>query len=149
MPAMVSPRKASRERRRSRGDAVAGLRGGAVASVTSHPETAKPRNRATSSSQLPIRIQMPQRPRLVPTPLQNSGEVVVRVGIRRIERHRAAIGFRRLVQTSQILEGDAEIEPGDVVIGIGLQRGAVLLLGGSGSAVLVQKAAEVHARVGM
>src|SRR5206468_1857972 len=92
-----------------------------------NPTTQEPNN---SSSQPPVRIQMPQRPRLVAAALEDSGQVVVRVSIRWIELDRLLIRLGRFVQTAEVFECDAEVEPGDIVVGIGFECRTILLLRG-------------------
>ena len=53
---------------------------------------------------------MPHRSRLVALPLEDAGQVVVGVGVFRIELDGAPVRVGRLGQPAEIVERDAEVE---------------------------------------
>src|SRR5205085_9339535 len=105
MPAMVAPRKTSSAARR---DDVA-----PPPSAAFDLRSAAAGGGATFSSrilQLSIRLQLAHRVRFVATFLIQPGEVVVRVGILRIDGDGALVRVDRIRRSSEIFERDAEVE---------------------------------------
>src|ERR1051325_1596328 len=122
MAAMVTPRKTSSATRRSR---------------------------ASGLAEPCIRLQVAQGRLLVALLLAQPGEVVMRVRVVVVEGDGAAVGLRRVAHTAQILQRDAEVEPGRVVVGLRGDGLAVVLLRRGRRALLVEEAAQVDVRVGM
>src|SRR3954463_1345342 len=90
---------------------------------------------------------MPHGSRLVAAALPDAGEGVVRVGVLGIELDGAAIRVGGVGEAPEVVEGDAEVEGGDGVIGIDVERGAVMLCRRFKRAVVVKKTAEVYVRI--
>src|SRR6266536_6458536 len=90
---------------------------------------------------------MPQGRGLLPSPLVKPREIEVRVGILRIELKRAQIRINGILETSEILQGDAEVEGGNLMVGIEFESAAVVLFRGRRRAILVKEATEVYVRV--
>jgi hypothetical protein len=71
----------------------------------------------------------------------------VRVGVAGIEGDGAFVGAHRVGSASEVFEGDPEVEGRGLVVGIDLQRCAVVPFGGGRRAFLVQQTAEVYVRL--
>src|ERR1051326_8973811 len=161
MPAMVAPRKTSSASSRSRGAVIARredgdgsasdglLTSGATGSSPSCASLRRLRMTGSPISQSSIRLQLAHGARLVATFLQQAGEVVVCVGVLRIDLQRALVRSRGIRDSSEILQRDAEVERGDRMIRIGFERGAIMLFRGRRRALLVKQASQVHMCVGV
>src|ERR1051326_2348449 len=144
MPAMVAPRKTSSASSRSRGAVIARredgdgsasdglLTSGATGSSPSCASLRRLRMTGSPISQSSIRLQLAHGSRLVATFLQQAGEVVVCVGVLRIDLQRALVRSRGIRDSSEILE-----------------RGAIMLFRGRRRALLVKQASQVHVCVGV
>src|SRR5712691_6191842 len=149
---MVMPRNTSSATRRSgcapRAWSVVACWVSATSTVSGSSATV---DMAVSSLLLrgPAGLQVPQSGCFVASALVDAGDVVVGVGVYGIELDRAAIRFDRVGVATEVLEGDAEVEGSGLMIGVGVERGAVVFLRRCGSLLLVKEAAEVHVGIGV
>src|SRR5438105_15788724 len=150
---MVAPRKTSSAARRERVSSRAPVSDSRdpPCSCEEVPSLASLGRDDASSTilQATVLFQLSHGPRFVATLFVQAGEVVMRVGVLRVDDDGALIRFGRFFHATEIFERDAEVEGGDRMLRIALKRGTIVLLCRGRRALLVKKTAEVDVCVGV